>query len=85
MDQSVRTLKNITGLSLIALGATLSAHSLLIPLDTRTRTIRWYNGVRSLHVIFNFLKLSILKYFLVKYRHLVQSGQLALLDSALPP
>ena len=85
MNKSVRTPKNITGLGLIALGARLASHSLLIMLDRRNRAIRRYNSVSSLDALFNFLKLSILKYVLVKYRHPVQFGELAVLDSTMPP
>ncbi len=77
--------KNITGLKLIPLAARLAVHSLAIMLDRRNRHVRRDSGVRPGDALFNFLKLSILKYVLLKYRHPVRFGELVVLDSTMPP
>jgi hypothetical protein len=85
MNKSLSTPKNITGLGLIVLGTRLATHSPLIMFDRRNRAIRRHNGVSLLAALFNFLKLSLLKYDPVNYRHPALFGEFAVLDSPMPP
>lgn len=76
---------NVTGPGLIPLAARLMWHSLLIMLDRQNREMRRNRGVSWGDAVFNFVKLSILKYVLVRYRYPVKFGQLTVLDSTMPP
>ncbi len=85
MENSVPQSKNVTGLGLILLAARLIWHSLLLMLDRHNRALRRNNGVSPGDALFNFLKLSILKYVLIRYRYPVKFGKLIVLDSTMPP
>src|SRR5208337_4701519 len=65
--------------------AKLSWHTLRIMLDRRNRAIRRENGVSLGDAVFNFRKLSILKYVLLRYRSAVKFGKQTVLDSTMPP
>jgi MoaA/NifB/PqqE/SkfB family radical SAM enzyme len=77
--------KNLSQLQWQTVNAKLSWHALQIMLDPRNRAIRRENGVSPGDAVFNFLKLSILRYILLKYRRAVKFGEQTILDSTMPP
>jgi len=85
MGSEVTKQKNLTTLRWLPVNAKLSWHTLWIMLDTRNRAIRRENGVTPGDALFNFLKLSILRYILLRYRRAVEFGEQTVLDSTMPP
>ncbi len=85
MNNPVSRPETVAGLKLIPLAARLAGHSFSIMLDKRNRRVRREKGVNPADALFNFLKLSVLKHGLLKYRHAVRFGEFVVLDSTIPP
>jgi MoaA/NifB/PqqE/SkfB family radical SAM enzyme len=76
---------NITGISAASIFAEFFWHALLLMLSEENRDVRSRKGVSAGDAFFNFIKLSLFQYTMLKYRYMVSFNDKVIIDSTFPP
>ncbi len=76
---------NLSGIASFITDLKISWRAFVVMLKAENRAARKAKGLTRADAFFNFIKLSFLKFTVLRYRHIVRFGDQVLLDSTFPP